>query len=755
MKNIKHKISVLFCFCVFSIAFSQSPLHYTYNGHVDVKQGVNLAKLKNPFTGGFELPQFSPIDLNLDGIPDLLVFDRGTRLFYTFINDGIANTVSYTYAPQYQNKFPDCNSFCLTYDYNNDGKLDLFMEASGTIYQYRNISLSTLEFAKPDTLLDFLGTNIFCPSTNIPSFNDIDNDGDMDILTWDPLGYTIQLYKNWRVEKGMTTNEWQYKMVDECWGKFLLDYAIHLGFRCKGLVYWPNGDDYTPPTTPGGTEAHSGSTLLTLDTDSDGDYEALLGDIFYNYLYFLKNGKKDFNYPKDTMIAKDSLYPSVAQRMEVMNFPAAYFLDVDNDKKRDIIIAPNDASGASKNKGQIYFYKNIGTDRKPIFNLVQKDFLSEGSIEWGGATSPTFVDIDNDGDDDLFIATHGEATATLNSRDFIVYYKNVGNVANPIFELIDTNFLFLSIKGWSGIKPCFGDLNGDGKKDLLLGESNGLLKYFINTSVGSSLSFFENTTQFSSFVGRNYAAPFLVDYNRDGKQDLFLGNYDGTISYYNNTGTFSAPQFTKAVDSVGKICLRGVDEFRTFYGDGFSVPIIADLNNDGKFDLIAGGRNGLYLYMNIENKLNDSLKLQDTVVRFGFSQTSIKKATGLYASPAIAQLDSDSVYFDLMLGNNGGGLSLFGTYEFKDRKGINDLTKVYSRLIILPNPAQNTISISNLNLQPSTLTIYDVTGKKILEKSVVEFEKETVDISHFQQGVYVVTIMAKDGSHVNGKFIKL
>ncbi len=279
-------------------------------------------------------------------------------------------------------------------------------------------------------------------------------------------------------------------------------------------------------------------------------------------------------------------------------------------------MAPNDASGASKNKDQIYFYKNIGTDRKPIFHLIQKNFLQETAIDYGSGTSPAFVDIDNDGDDDLFIASHGEFTQTLNSKDRIAYYKNTGTLLNPSFELQDSNFLNLISKNYSGIKPCFGDLNGDGKKDLLFGEANGLLKYYINTTVGSTPSFTENTTQFASFQGRNYSAPYLVDFNRDGKLDLFLGNYDGTVSYYINNGSKINPSFIKSVDSVGKICIRAVDEARNFYGEGFSAPVVADLDTDGKFDLLLGGKYGLYLYKNIESKLSDSLTLADTVVRF-------------------------------------------------------------------------------------------------------------------------------------------
>jgi hypothetical protein len=386
---------------------------------------------------------------------------------------------------------------------------------------------------------------------------------------------------------------------------------------------------------------------------------------------------------------------------------------------------------------------------------MQMNFLQETTIDLGGGTAPSFVDIDKDGDDDLFLASHGESTATLNSHDMLAYYKNTGTLMNPVFELQDSNFLNLSTKNYSGLRPCFGDLNGDGKKDLLIGEANGVLKYYINTSVGSNISFVENTTQLASFQTNNYTAPYLVDFNRDGKLDLFVGNYDGTVQYYQNTGTTTAPVFTKTVDSVGKICLRAVDDQRNFYQDGYSVPVVADLDTDGKFDLLVGGKFGLYIYHNIEGKLSDSLTLVDTVVRFGLTQLCVKKLTGLYCTPAIAQLDSDSVYPDIMVGNIGGGVTLFSTYEYQSKIGISSKALHWNQLTILPNPASNTITIEGFDNENYSVLVYDATGKQIISEDSHKSRKPILDISVLQQGVYFVTLTSPNGQTYNGKFVKM
>ena len=95
--------------------------------------------------------RFSEIDLNLDGIPDLVAFEKhGNRIVPFLQSDG-----HYLYAPQYVRCFPKPHDWMILKDYNQDGKADIFTYGLAGIAVYKNISQDTLAFE--------LITDHFCP----------------------------------------------------------------------------------------------------------------------------------------------------------------------------------------------------------------------------------------------------------------------------------------------------------------------------------------------------------------------------------------------------------------------------------------------------------------------------------------------------------------------------------------------------------------------------------------------------------------
>ncbi len=148
------------------------------------------------------------------------------------------------------------------------------------------------------------------------------------------------------------------------------------------------------------------------------------------------------------------------------------------------------------------------------------------------------------------------------------------------------------------------DWNDDGLQDLLVGEYNGHVRYYRNIGTAGNPQF---TYQGLLLVGGvtlsvdAHSIPWENDWNEDGKIDLLVGASDGTIYLYINVGTNANPVFNMEQQ------VRLASGLLLDVGDR-SCPSVADLNGDGKKDLISGEMNGLiYYYQNNGTNANPLL----------------------------------------------------------------------------------------------------------------------------------------------------
>ena len=124
------KLFFIFVF-VFSVLAGKSQLQFFRYDSVEVYEGSQ--QLLFPWAGGMNFCQFSSIDLDLDGTEDLFVFDRSGNKILTFLNNGTANQVDYSLAPQYVSQFPPLHDWAILRDYNCDGKMDIFTDRKSVV----------------------------------------------------------------------------------------------------------------------------------------------------------------------------------------------------------------------------------------------------------------------------------------------------------------------------------------------------------------------------------------------------------------------------------------------------------------------------------------------------------------------------------------------------------------------------------------------------------------------------------------------
>ncbi|OHE82832.1 MAG: hypothetical protein A2107_02000 [Verrucomicrobia bacterium GWF2_62_7] len=211
--------------------------------------------------------------------------------------------------------------------------------------------------------------------------------------------------------------------------------------------------------------------------------------------------------------------------------------------------------------------------------------------------------------------------------------------------------------------PNFVDLDGDSRKDIVVGDSNGFIWWFKNHGEkGKPL--FKTGQFFPSFYGAACKLN-VCDWNGDGLLDFVIGDSEGYVHAVLNIGNRAEPKFTAAM-AKPRIGVYGhlndnLDAKPLDYGKkplvigNYASPWVCDWNADGRLDLIVGegtySANSVWIYLNTGSAQNP--KFEDGSkypLAYGEGREQL--------TPTTCDWDGDGL-LDLIVGEREGRICFF------------------------------------------------------------------------------------------------
>jgi len=755
MKTTKKYLMIVACLLLAAIGVSGQNIPF-------VRASQNgTENLLYPWAGGMNSMQFGSIDINRDGIKDLVAFDRQGNRLMCFINKGAPNTIAYDLEQKYVKDFPQLYDWAIFADYNGDGKADIFTYSPGWagIIVYKNTSTDHLSFKRVaypylESQAGSGKVNLFVTYADYPGIVDIDGDGDLDILSFWGLGSFVELNKNMSMEDYGVPDSLDFVKTEYCWGHFaesdesnslFLDTCVSGGNRINLSALLSEKSLQN--------KRHTGSTFCMIDLNGDGVKDLLLGDVDYPGLYALMNGGT-----KDAakIVGYDTLFPDYGEPIRLFSMPAAAYIDVNNDGIKDLLVSPFDPGlYVSQNKHSVWLFLNSGKNDKPHFNLITKNFLQDKMIDAGSGAYPVFYDWNHDGKPDLFLGNYGTYQRSyydhyiLHSVYYsqIIWYKNIGTAQQPVFQPESLNFAGLFQHRLLGLYPAFADLDGDGRTDLLVGNAKGNLILMHNTGNGS---FEIADTNYQNIRVKAFSAPVLFDLDKDGLPDLIIGQKAGNLTYYHNDGTLQNPHFSWVTDSLGKI---NVTDYNLSY-DGYSTPCFFR-DATGYTRLVVGSEQGkIFYYSNIDGNLGGKFTESDSLGAL-LDTAGVSFDRGIRTAAAVADINADGIP-EMVVGNFSGGLEFFHASPGAVTGLSPNLKNTFSHLTIMPNPVRDVVRFKLPGKEKNMrVIIYATDGRKISSSEAISahnlFE---VRLENVNNGIYFLVAKGKKVQY-SGRFVVL
>lgn len=260
---------------------------------------------------------------------------------------------------------------------------------------------------------------------------------------------------------------------------------------------------------------------------------------------------------------------------------------------------------------------------------------------------PQLVDIDGDGDLDLFVQERSSA---------LMYFENV----EGRFTWRTDRFLDLNVGEWFR----FVDLDADGRVDLLSESPTSYIRAWRNTGTASAPAF--RIAVDSLRDADNAPIPAdrqnilnVVDIDCNGRLDLFLGRVAGTVDRFEavpGTGVNGVPRFAlhterfEGIEVLGPVPGQPLEERGSRHGA--NTLAFGDIDGDKDIDLFWGDyfEQGVLLFENRSTGCGTPAMRGSEPRRFPVASPVL---TSGYNAPSVGDVDGNG-WPDVLLGVIGG-----------------------------------------------------------------------------------------------------